>query len=191
MHVDQFWRNGDRTTTVYTGINIANLTNSFLRKDGGNIAIRAIDMNSNITKNVANPLSRDDVVTKNYVDTNAFTTAGGVVSSDIKLNVGSDLVRSLGCNDLSAGKKFTLLLGTDINMLTYSISNSGLPVPIKTKTDVGFIILINQLPIGDFGQSMILCSQPIDMNLHLIKNVKNPVNKFDAVNKAYCWSHKI
>ena len=27
------------------------------------------------------------------------------------------------------------------------------------------------------------------MNLHLIKNVKSPVNKFDAVNKAY--AHRI
>ena len=45
-----FGRNGDRTTTVYTGINIANLTNSFLRRDGGNSAIEAIDMNSNIIK---------------------------------------------------------------------------------------------------------------------------------------------
>ena len=45
------------------------------------------------------------VATKNYVDTNAFTTAGGVLSGDIKLNVGSDLVKSLGCNDLSADKK--------------------------------------------------------------------------------------
>ena len=51
--------------------------------------------------------------TKNYVDTHAFTTAGGVVSGDIKLSVHSDLVRSLGCNDLSAGKKFALLLGSD------------------------------------------------------------------------------
>ena len=41
----------------------------------------------------------------------AFTTTGGVVSGDIKLSVSSDLVTSLGCNDLSAGKKFTLLLG--------------------------------------------------------------------------------
>ena len=41
MPVDKFGRNGDRTTTVYTGINIANLTNSFLR-DGGNTAIGAI-----------------------------------------------------------------------------------------------------------------------------------------------------
>ena len=39
MPVDKFGRNGDRTTTVYTGINIANLTNSSLRRDGGNTAI--------------------------------------------------------------------------------------------------------------------------------------------------------
>ena len=52
MPEDKFGRNGDRTTTVYIGINVANLTNSFLRRDGGNAAIEAIDMNSNIIKNV-------------------------------------------------------------------------------------------------------------------------------------------
>ena len=50
MPVDKFGRNGDRTTTVYTGINIANISNSFLRRDGGHTAIEAIDMNSNIIK---------------------------------------------------------------------------------------------------------------------------------------------
>ena len=34
MPVDKLKRNGDRTTTDYTGINIANLTNCFLRRDG-------------------------------------------------------------------------------------------------------------------------------------------------------------
>ena len=63
-------------------------------------------MNNHIIKYVAHPLSNQDVATKNFVDTNASTTADGVVSGDIKLNVGSDLVRSLGCNDLTAGKKF-------------------------------------------------------------------------------------
>ena len=84
-------------------------------------------------------MSNQDVATKNYVDTNAFSTAGGVVSGDIKLSVGSDLIRSLECNDLSAGKKFALLLGSDTNMLAYSVPNSGLPVPIKIKTDVGLL----------------------------------------------------
>ena len=48
MPVDKFGRNGDRTTPVYTAINIENLTNSFLRRVGDNTAIGAIDMNSNI-----------------------------------------------------------------------------------------------------------------------------------------------
>ena len=116
-------------------------------------------MNSLFIKNVAHPLSNQDIATKNYVDTNAFTTADGVVSGNIKLGVGYDLVRSLGCNDLSACKKFTLLLGSDTNMLSYSVPNSGLLVPVKIKTDGGFAILINQLPICDFGPDLISYSQ--------------------------------
>ena len=142
-------------------------------------------MNSHVITNVADPLSNQDVASTYYVDTYAFTTAGGDVSGDIKSSVGSDLVRSLGCDDLSAGKKFTLLLGSDTNMLSYSVPNSGLPVPIKIKSDVGFAILINQQPICVFGWDEILCSQPIDKDQHLVKNVKNPVDRLDAVNMAY------
>ena len=69
------------------------------------------------------------------------------MSGDIKLSVGSDLVGSLGCNDLNAGKKFTLLLGTDTNMLSYAFPDSGLPVPVKIKNYVGFAILIDDLPM--------------------------------------------
>ena len=107
------------------------------------------------------------------------------MSGDIKLNVGSDLVRSLGCNDLGAGKKFTLLLETDINLLTYFVPNSGLPVPMKMKTYVGFAILIDEIPICVFGLDEIFCSQPIDMDQHSIKNLKNPIDRLDAVHKAY------
>ena len=142
-------------------------------------------MNSHIIKNVSAPLSNHDVATKNYVDTNAFTTTGGVVSGDIKLSVGSDLVRSLGCNDLSAGQKFTLMLGTDTNLLTHFVPNSGLPVPIKIKTDVGFAILMDELPICVFCRDEILWSRPIDMDQHSLKKVKNSTDRLDAVNKAY------
>ena len=58
MPVDKFGRNGDRATPVYTGINTINLTNTFLRRDGGNTAIGAIDMNSNTIKNVSDPLTK-------------------------------------------------------------------------------------------------------------------------------------
>ena len=130
MPVDKFGRNGD---TVHTGISITNLTNCVLSRDEGNTAIGAIDMNSHIIKNVADPLSNQDVATKNYVDTNAITTAGGVVSGDIKLNVGSDLIRCQECNDLTTGKKFTLLLGSDRNVLSYSLPDSQLKISIKIK----------------------------------------------------------
>ena len=130
-------------------------------------------------------MSNHNVANKNYVDTNAITTAGGVVSGDIKLIVDSDLASSLGCNELTAGKKFTLMLGSDTNMLTYSAPNTGLPVPVKIKTDGGFAILINQLPICVFSHDEILCSQPFNMDDHLIKNVMNPINKFETVNETY------
>ena len=69
-------------------------------------------------------------------------------------------------------------------MLTYSVPNSGLPVPVTIKTDVGFAILIDELPICVFGREEILCSRPIDMDQHSIKNVRNPAGRLDAVNKA-------
>ena len=92
-------------------------------------------MNSNIITNVADPMLNRDVGTKNYVDKNGSTTVGGVVSGDIKVNVGSDLVNCLGCNYFTTGKKFTLLLGTGTIMLSYSLPYSQLPVPIKIKTN--------------------------------------------------------
>ena len=55
MPVDKFGRNGDRAaTTVYTGINTANLTHTFLRSDGGNTAIGAIDIRSVVKSRCCN-----------------------------------------------------------------------------------------------------------------------------------------
>ena len=126
MPINKFERNCERTTTLYTGINIDNLTNSFLIRDGGSTVIGAIDMNSNIVKKCGGSVVKSTCCNQEYyVDINSFTTAGGVVSGDIKLNVGSDFARSMGCNDLTTGTKFTLLLGLDTNMLSFSVPNSA------------------------------------------------------------------
>ena len=77
MPEDKFGRNGDRTTPVYIEINISNVTNSFLRRVG-KYRFGTIDMNSHVI-NVTDPLSNQDVASKNYADTNAFTSDGGVV----------------------------------------------------------------------------------------------------------------
>ena len=71
MHEDKFGKNDDRSATVYISC--------FLRRCGRNTAIGARDMNSNILKNVADPLSNQYVATKNYVDNNGITTFGGAV----------------------------------------------------------------------------------------------------------------
>ena len=144
-------------------------------------------MNSNIITKVSDPVSNQDVATKNYVDSNAFTTTDGTVPSVILINVDSGSKGFLGCLNLDKGKEFMLLLGTCSNTIEYSRNkpDSVVPAPVKLNTSEGFVILINSHLICGFSQDLILFSQPIDMNQHSIKNVKSSVNKLDAVNKAY------
>ena len=149
MPVDKLGRNGDRTTPVYTGINIANLTNSFLRRDGGKFATGALNMNSHIIKNVVDPLSNQDVATKIYVDKKAITTAGGVVSGDIELNVGSDFVRSLDVTILLQVRRLHFCWGH--SQIRYRIPHPIQDYQCLSKTDAGCAIFIHQLPICDFG----------------------------------------
>ena len=73
-------------------------------------------MNSHIITNVSHPLSNQDVATNNYLDTNAFTKAGGTVSGEILINVDSGPTGFLGCLNLDVDKEFILLLGTSRNM---------------------------------------------------------------------------
>ena len=75
---------------------------------------------------MADLLSNQDVATKNYVDKNAITTAGGVAYDDLKFNDGDDLVRCLGCMILQRARSLDFLWGTKQIMcyhIPYSIHN--------------------------------------------------------------------
>ena len=90
MPVDKFGRNGD---TVYTGINIANSTNNFLRRDGDTTAIGAIDTNSDIIQNVADPLSNQDVANQELCRQKRYYYCWLCCVWWYKLNIDSDLVK--------------------------------------------------------------------------------------------------
>ena len=76
MPVDKFRRIGDRATSVCTGINIANLSYSFLRRDGVILLLELL-----IWIRVLLIMLRIPCQTKMLqpiIITNAFTTDGGV-----------------------------------------------------------------------------------------------------------------
>ena len=50
--------------------------------------------------------------------------------------------------------------------------------------------MIDELSIRVFGREKIFCSRPIDMDQHSIKNVKNSIDRLDAVNKTYAYHIK-
>ena len=74
-----------------------------------------MDLNNNTIKNVKYPPNDTDVVTTQYAD-NAdnlrILKSGDTMTGDLVLNIGESNVRQLGCNDLTAGKSFNLLLGS-------------------------------------------------------------------------------
>lgn len=118
---------------------IANLGDNFLR-DGSSTIVGAIDMDDHLIKNASDLTLNQDVATKTYVDRNSFTTAGGVMLSDINMGVRSDKVRRQGCTDLTPGKGFILILGNFSILLEWTIAEPPKTIPVSLNTKAGFHI---------------------------------------------------
>jgi len=76
MPVDIFGRTdfaNDSTRVISQGINMKQVNDTFLRRDGGNAASSDIDLDSHKLINVADPAKDKDAANKEYVDSNAGT----------------------------------------------------------------------------------------------------------------------
>lgn len=148
---------------------------------------RDLDLNNNTIKNVKYPSDDTDVVTKQYAD-NAdnlrILKSGDTMTGDLVLNIGESTVRQLGCNDLTAGKSFNLLLGSANDQLVCTPENKT-----HLNTTNGFHIKCNNNPVATFGLTSADCRtqfyQDIVLNNKFVAGLRNPNSAQDASTKQY------
>jgi hypothetical protein len=133
---------------------------------------------------VADPVNAQDAATKNYVDTNKVAKAGDTMTGNLTLNVGSDLLRTLGCSDLCGSKGFEILLGSLTNQIQCQLNT-----PITLQITDGFLCRRAGNDVIRFGKSSTDnrtdVYQDIVMNQHYIADLHDPNNDKDAANKIY------
>ena len=157
----------------------------------GDLMTGILDMNNNKIRNVSYPLLSTDAATKLYVDNGydeKVSLIGDIMTGNLVLKVNTDNVRVLGCNDLSGGKEFNLLLGNFQNQIQYEVQNIA-PQPVKLLSNNGFLIKLNNNDIIRFGSSgtdlRINCFKDLLMNRCFIANLRDPNSPQDAATKNY------
>lgn len=146
-----------------------------------------IEMGGRSIIGVADPINAQDAATKNYTD-NAnslkVAKAGDTMTGNLSLNVGTDLLRTLGCSDLSASKGFSVLLGSVMNQIQCQLNQ-----PITLQTTDGFLCRSAGNDVIRFGKSSVDnrtdVYQDIVMNQKFIVDLHDPNNAQDAATKAY------
>ncbi len=131
-----------------------------------------LDLNNNIIQNLGDPVLGTDGVNKNYVDSKTY---GNILGSFGSTQI---IVGSSSSNSLTSYNNFTydgqyLNLNGIFNLLN-TTNAIGLGSGGSLTVDGGASFLKN-VYIGGV----------LDVNLQNIKNVQDPVNDYDAVNKRY------
>ncbi|EDO33835.1 predicted protein [Nematostella vectensis] len=146
-----------------------------------------IDMGGRPIVGVANPTNVQDAATKNYVDNSDATKVaktGDTMTGNLSLNVGADLLRTLGCSDLSGSKGFAILLGSLMNQIQCQLNT-----PITLQTTDGFLCRSAGNDVIRFGLSnvdnRVGVFQDIMMNQHYIADLHDPNSAQDAATKIY------
>ena len=104
MIVDKFRRSGSRSVATQTKITVANLSNTFLKRDGTHTVADTTDMNGNRIKNVAYSATNQDAASKNYADKNTIAVKDDVCRDQL-LAVGSGPIKKMSCSNVTEGKQ--------------------------------------------------------------------------------------
>src|SRR6218665_2163430 len=143
-------------------------------------------------ENVGSPEEDDDAVTKGFVSTagGASTTyvdskvalrvlkAGDTMTGDLRLNVGTDPLRLLGCTDLASGKGFSIALGNLQNQLQFAVIPVGQThTPVTMETTHGFMGRGAGQDVCQLGAAG---HKNIVMNNNQIKSMQDPTAPQDA-----------
>ena len=120
---------------------------------------------------------------KRYVHENdalCVLKSGDTMAGTLLLSAGTDLVRLLGCTDLTPGKGFSLALGNLENQMQFEVNDPPhTQTPLMLKTTHGFLIQSNDSDVIQIGgntddPSITKVYSNIMMNSRRILNLPEP-----------------
>jgi len=113
------------------------------------------------------------------------------MTGNLLLSAGSDLVRLLGCTDLTPGKGFSLALGNLQNQIQYEvIAPPQTQTPLTLKTTHGFLIQSNDSDVIQIDGNTTMVYSNIMMNNRRILNHPEPSSDNEAATKSYVDTRK-
>jgi len=113
------------------------------------------------------------------------------MTGNLLLSAGSDLVRLLGCTDLTPGKSFSLALGNLQNQIQFDvIAPPQTQTPLTLKTTHGFLIQSNNSDVIRIGGNTTMVYSNIMINNRRILNLPEPSSDDEAATKSYVDSRK-
>ena len=162
MPVDKFGRMSDAKTRD-TGVSLTYINNNYILSDGSTPVSSSIDMKGDTLYNVSDPENRQDVATKQYVDTpsKAFIFGNGRYMASGEVSMGGRRLNNVGMpieNHQSSNKFYV-----DTIVETASAGDKAL---IK-KEDGLFASVVT---IDMIGNSIIGVPNPIDIGAAANKN---------------------
>ena len=218
MPVDKFGRMSD-ARIIAEGVSLSYINNNFLRRSGANTATGSINMTGNTLINVSNPVNDQDVATKNYVDTNSSSDKVSKSGDNMtgELLMGGNLIKGLPIASpptTYVGDEATswaqtvglvqdaakILVDKSGDTMTGGLDMSGNRVMNVPYTPANTSDAVNDAYViqGDLDveQNTVLrngtqaMTGNLDMGVHFINNLPNPVNDQDVATKNYVDQRK-